>query len=357
MIKNLILWIGLYSYALAGNLITIVPYKTAAFSPTLKQTFKISFTLHEEAKVKIDIYTPDYNLIRSLESKTLPQGVHSLLWDGKDSAGTLVPDEAYVIVVSASNKQHKEVIDNRFTGGVIMKDLSTKVDRSGNISYTLSVPARVLVRAGIKNGPMLRSISNWIPKNKGKIRQRWNMQDQEKLINIAALNFVISVSAYALPKFSIITTNNKTLSYRDYVIKKQLKCANTLENYTKNRTEKQRLSKHSMRCRLEDINPHIKMEISKVQKNDHNITILNNGERVSIKVSMYHEDEVLFEKEKYEVSFFIDNVFTSEEESGYMPLIWNYTPNGLKKGEHILTINISSFAGLVGLVNYRFVIE
>lgn len=357
MIKKILLFLGLYSYALSGNLINMLPYKTAAFSPVLKQTFTIPFSLEEEANVSIDIYTPDHNLIRSLEGKSLTKGVHALVWDGKDNNATFVPDEAYITVITASTKTQKEIIDHRFTGGVILKNLHTKVDKSGNISYYLSESARVLVRAGIKNGSMLRSISHWVPKNKGKIRQRWNMKDKKKLIDIAALDFVVSVSAYTLPAFSIITTNNKSITYKDYFIQKQFKCAHTIENAQHSKIDKQKRSKHSMQCRIEDSNPDIKMEIANVQHNDKNITILKIGEGVNIKISMSPEDEVRFAKEKYEVSFFVDHEFISEEESGYMPLAWHYTPNGLKKGEHILTVNVTSFSGKVGVIHYKFVIE
>jgi hypothetical protein len=53
----------------------------------------------------------------------------------------------------------------------------------------------------------------------------------------------------------------------------------------------------------------------------------------------------------------VDYQFKSEEELGYMPLSWNYTPNGLTKGEHILTVNISSFTGQVGLKSYKFIVK
>ena len=357
MIKNLILLIGLLSFTCAGNLITLLPYESAEFSPALNQEFKIPFTIKEEATVRINIYTPDNNLIRSLEHKSLVKGNNNIVWDGKDSEGIYVPDEAYTIVVIATNKLNKEVIDNRFTGGVILKELHTRVDKIGNINYKLSVPARVLVRAGIRNGPMLRSISNWLPKNKGITHQRWNMKDKEKLIDISKLDFSVSVSAFSLPDFSILTRNNKQISYIDYFLKKQFKCVNMAKHYKNIKTKQIKLSKHIMRCRIEDINPNIIMNILSIQKSDENITILKNGERVKIKLTMKHSDEITFEKAKYEVSFFIDNEFKSEEESGYMPFVWNYTPNGLLKGEHILTVNVSSFSGQIGLQNYKFKIK
>jgi len=40
-----------------------------------------------------------------------------------------------------------------------------------------------------------------------------------------------------------------------------------------------------------------------------------------------------------------------------MPISWNFNPNGLSKGNHILTVNVSSFTGQVGLKSYKFIIE
>lgn len=345
--KKIIFVLFLIVNVFAGEIIEMLPYKNSEFSPALKESFPIEFILKKDSNVSVEIYTPDNNLIRTL-NKSFKKGKNKIIWDGKDSKGVIVPDEAYNIVLKAD----KEVLDFRDSGGKIIKDLKRKIDKRGKISYKLSKPSRVLIRAGIQNGPMLRVISNWIPKNKGLIVQRWNMKDKDEIIDISKYNFAISISAFELPKYAIITTNNKTESYLQYFKRNHFKC-----NKKSKKNLDKGFSKHSYSCRLEEKEPNLKMQINNVPLNSKNTPILTNGKLALVKVSMNSEDEELFEKVKYEVSFFVDLQFTSEEELGYMPISWNFNPNGLKKGEHILTVNVSSFDGKVGVKNLGFMVE
>jgi len=341
----------------AKDIISLLPYKSNEFFPARGQIFIISYDLKEDANVTWKIYTPDNNLIRTLKVMDQTKGRHTLKWDGKDENGTVVPDEAYSIVLQAQNSRHKSILDFRQTGGVVLKNLQTKVDKHGNISYRLSSPARVLVRAGIENGPMLRVISNWVPKNRGKIRQRWDMRDADDLVDISALPFGITVSAFTLPDNAIIATNNKKIDYYTYFKQNNLSCGKILKKEQKLIKNGKPISKHSYMCRIQDRDPRLYLELENRVKNDQNISVLSNDEKVLVKVSMHPEDEAIMEQSKYEVSFFMDFEFTSEEELGYMPIKWNFIPNGFKKGIHILTVNISSFNGQVGLKSYKLFVK
>jgi len=353
--KNTLVLLLLNTLLFAESLITIHPYKSNEFSPALEQTFKIMYTLQNDAKVRLDIYTPDNNLIRSIKSNNSSKGEHTLEWDGKDDKGTIVPNEAYNIVLHAINKESNQTLDYRKTGGVILKDLQTKIDKRGNIKYKLSSPARVLVRAGIENGPMLRMISNWTPKNRGKIRQRWDMRDADDLINIASLPFGITVSAFSLPEYAIITTNNKKIDYYTYFEQNNLSCNILAQKEQILKRDNHPVSKHYYSCRIQDRDPRLFLTLPNTIKKDQNLSVLENGNQTLIKVSIHPDDEAVLEKSKYEVSFFIDFEFASEEELGYMPIKWNFMPNGLSKGKHTLTVNISSFTGQVGLKSYEFI--
>lgn len=355
--KKLLLLLLLNVTLFAGELISLPPYKSNEFSPALKQTFKLAYTLSEDANVTWQIYTPDNNLIRTIKASQSKKGEHTLLWDGKDEKGTVVPDEAYNIVLTAKNSTHTQTIDPRLTGGEILKNLQTKIDKTGNISYTLSSPARVLVRAGIENGPMLRMISNWVPKNRGKVRQRWNMRDGDNLIDLSSVAFGISVSAFALPKYTIITTNNKNTDYYSYFKTNHLSCSTPTKEQQVLERDGKTISKHFYTCRIQDRDPRLIFSMPKAPLNSKNIPLVKNGLSTQVKVNMHPEDEALLEKVKYEVSFFVDYAFSSEEELGFMPISWNYVPNGLKKGEHTLTVNVSSFTGQVGVKSFKFMVQ
>ena len=70
-------------------------------------------------------------------------------------------------------------------------------------------------------------------------------------------------------------------------------------------------------------------------------------------------DEIYLDQERYEISFFVDNQFIAEEEQGFVPFTWRWSPGrfGLKPGKHILTINVSGYSGQVGVKNIPFILQ
>jgi hypothetical protein len=342
------------SHLFANGMIEILPYKSNEFSPTLNQKFKIEFILKEKADIELSIYTPDNNIVRNIKKSKLSKGLHSIYWDGKDFNKVTVPNEAYMISLKAQFVNKSEVLDFRSTGGEVLKDLQTKVDRNGNITYKLSKPARVLVRSGIANSAMVREIMHWKPKNKGFIRQKWNLKDKDKVVDLKDKDFAVSVSAFQLPKYSILVQNNDMLSYRSYFLKNNLTCN---KNKSSLITNKIRISQYVNICNGESREPKLYISFPTTKNIDNDRIILKNGESKYIRVTMDPKDESFFSKLKYEVSFFVDFEFVSEEEMGYMPIGWKYTPNGLKEGEHILTINVSSFSGQVGVKHIKFYVK
>jgi len=46
---------------------------------------------------------------------------------------------------------------------------------------------------------------------------------------------------------------------------------------------------------------------------------------------------------RFEIIFFIDNVFLFEEEDGISPFTYRLDTKGLNEGEHILTVNIYGY--------------
>ncbi|MCI5227401.1 MAG: hypothetical protein D3918_12270, partial [Candidatus Electrothrix sp. AX2] len=82
-------------------------------SVTPKRSAEISFFLSVNANINIEIYDPDYTVIRHLgKDRNLPKGTNSFSWDGKDDSGTLVPNEAYYFIITARDTHGNKVVYN-----------------------------------------------------------------------------------------------------------------------------------------------------------------------------------------------------------------------------------------------------
>jgi len=364
MIKNL------FKTALTGAIILTFPgltfafvefgeYNKTEFSPERKEKFEIPIKLTEEARVKIDLYTTDGDLVRTIKSKkTLKKGAHKLSWDGKDDKGKLVPDEVYILVLEASTeKGKKKTIDSRKTsGGEVVENLQMQITTDRNIAYTLPAPSRVLVRAGIKGGPMMRSLANWEPRSAGKNIQRWDGMDQSRVLNLRnEENLTVLVTAFRLPKYAIITLGNKNISYAEYR-KKQGWPQRVVkpEDMTFIRDDV-RIARQYYVSPAQARDPRIELSFVGIKnKNSKGLPLIKPGQTVQVKVNINKEDRWLIDQNLYEVAFFVNHEFTSEEEQGYMPLTWLWTVNKLSPGQHIFTVNISGFDGKVGVVSQLF---
>jgi len=360
-IKVLVLAILAITPLVAQNIISFEAYKNSEFSPARKQNFIIPFSLTQSALVDIDIYAPDGDKVRTLSSKKeLKKGKHSFSWDGKDSEGIIVPNEAYSVVLKVKSNGKTISLDPRtYSGGEIDKSLGTQMSTDGKIIYNLAKPSRVLIRAGITDGPMMRSLINWVPKPAGKNIQHWNGYDADKVVNVFdTKRFGVIVVAFALAQHSIITTGNEKLSYPQYYKNKKWSFKPTAKDKRLIERDGKGISPHFYTFRITDKDPRINIKFpSKTKKNKDGIALLTNDKAIPVKVTMPVEDEKFIEQSKYEVSFFVDHEFKSEEELGFMPITWLWSPNGFKKGEHILTVNVSGFSGQVGVKNIKFIIE
>ncbi|MEA2092303.1 MAG: FlgD immunoglobulin-like domain containing protein [Campylobacterota bacterium] len=358
-VVKLFIILSLFSgIASAGN-ISFLPYEKNEFSPILNEKFIIPFKLSKKSVVSAEIYTPDGVLVRILTTgAAVKKGEHSLEWDGKDINGVVVPNEAYNVVLKSVANLRGEIVDPRKTsGGIVQRNLNPKISFDGKITYTLPKPSRVLIRLGIDSGAMLRSVINWVPKNSGKNLQFWDGYDQNHLVKIQKhKDFKIIFSAFSLADYSIITTGNR-VSYFDYVEKYAHKASLSAKKYRLHSAKTKLMSPYYVRALSDMREPKIDIIFPKNIKRDSNGTpVVKMGEKIRIKVVMNDKDALRMEKVKYEITFFDDLEFIAEEEMGYVPISWLFSPQN-KKGQHTLTVNIASFKGHVGLTSSLYILE
>jgi len=344
--------------------LSISTYKKKSFSPSRGEVFVIPFSVKkfdDIKKIDVEIRTSDDDLVRKLSFNRFKKNKmnYEIKWDGKDSSKKVVPNEVYspiFIITTQSNK--KQRIDHRqSSGGEELYDFEKKI-RAGVVEYTLPSASRVLIRSGIKNGPMLRTIIDWEPRTAGFHAERWNGRDIDNVIAIERNPKVGHlIIGYKLPDHSIITYGNSKLSYRAYREKK--KWALRQASY-KNR----KLERAGKLIRPEYYTPVLQQKSPRITVN-----LLDTSRKPLKKISGFDEvitevkinplDEIYLDQERYEISFFINNEFIAEEEQGFVPFTWRWSPGrfGLKPGNHVLTVNVSGYSGQVGVRNIAFTLE
>lgn len=340
-------------------------YRTASFAPTRGELFAIPVHFAKPELIEsfsVDIVSADGDQIRLLPAdQTVDiKDTNLISWDGKDERGKPVPNEVYHPVLMLKMRSGEEVkIDYSATsGGEEVYDFD-KVLRPGAVEYELPEASRVLVRGGIQNGPMLRTIVDWEPRAKGYHVERWNGLDEDGLFNLEAMQgAAYLIIGYKLPDHSIITYGNTDITYREYREANQWP-----------------VPKPNLQSRLLErdgrvMRPEFYLPVEQLQSPVLTAQLLSaTSRKPSARVEQFEEiiakvvfdpkDEYFLSQSQYEISFFVDNEFIAEEERGFIPFMWRWSPgrHGIEPGEHIFTVNVSSYDGQVAVKNMKFVLE
>jgi len=78
---------------------------------------------------------------------------------------------------------------------------------------------------------------------------------------------------------------------------------------------------------------------------------------VAVRIDVSEEDKPRLLADQFEVLLFVDSQFFAEAERGYLPLNWKWEFQQFPPGEHILTVNVSSFKGQVGVASRKITLE
>lgn len=325
-----------------------------SFNPTAGESFAIAIAGPEPGDYIVDLYTPDGDLVRSLSLKVASDKDEGakVVWDGLDAEGTPVPDEAYVPVL----RQGDQVLDDprEYSGGEVVDSIRPDFSRLGVVAFQLDEPSRVLVRAGIKGGPLMRTLLNWAPRPAGSNIVRWDGYDKDGIVKLRDRSDLgILLTGYRLPEHSIITTGS-SLSYLDW--RKARELPDTMPSPESVQLERngERVSRHYYLPRLAEKEPDVSLDIRGHDNVDG--SFVADGP-FTVTADLDGIDQWAMDQSQYEVAFFINGEFVSEEEQGYVPLSWRWNPASLAPGTHLLTVNVSSFNGAVGVRTLEFIVD
>lgn len=325
-----------------SSFVHAVSISKIAIDPTTGETTAIRFRLARRATVSIRIFDADGTLIRRLAQRQPREiGVRNTIWDGRDDAGRIVPDEAYFFTIEATDADgNKAVYDpTTFSGGEFGDIRIGEVDRAGGtITYQLSQPSRVLLRAGINGSAMLKTIVDWAPRPAGTIVEYWNGKDDDNLIDVLGRKHTMILSYTTLPENSVITYGNAKYDYRTYRSTLAPSAPKKEERPMANRRQ---ISPHFFLSRLTDRAFSVKVTCPE--------TVSKSAGRVVVHLDVDPKDREVLEGRQYEVILFVDTVFHLEEERGYLPFNAPIELDPLPPGEHLITANIITFNDQIGV--------
>jgi hypothetical protein len=347
----LTLLIAMFSGPSSGQ-VSLLRSSTGEIDIARGEPVRFLLRAQEPGLLSLEVLTADGDLVRRIEQSVPSPGDYELSWDGRDAAGQPVPDEAYCPRVSLHRGSRLVAADNpcERTGGEVISGIQPQVAVSGDVSYTLEHPARVLIRVGIKSGAMLRSLSIWRPRPAGRNLQRWNGFDDSGLVDLRGDRLGYLVTAFRLPRFAVITTGNPDRDYRAWRLawgwkeRPDLRPGDAAAPLERGG---QRISRHHYSARYKDREP--RLDISLIGPDGNRLPAdVPVPANVRIVVDLHPDDKWLMQEQLYEVGFFVNGEFVAEEENGYVPIGWFWNTAGLPPGRHLLTVNVTGFTGRVG---------
>jgi hypothetical protein len=292
-----------------GGSIFNVSVSGSSFNPSRGETVTLSYSLSNPATVVVKVFDPDGELVRVVADQARQvAGAQKVTWDGRDTDGRTVPNEAYFFTIEARAANGGETVYDpvTFSGGEPFDLGKAQVSReAGTLTYRLSQPSRVLLRIGVPGS--------------------------------------------ALPETSVITIGNSATDYRTYKAplggKRASKPVRPMANGRK-------LSPQFMSRTATFRDFKIAIAFPEIDKGNAQ-TIPTLRDKVLVRIDIPAADREVIAGRQYEIILFADTTYFAEEERGYVPFNFPWELGRLPPGEHVLTVNIVTFEGQIGIGSRR----
>ena len=322
------------------------------FDPEKGEMVEVRFTLNEPAKVTLSIFDGRDRLV-SATVQDLAAGDRVLKWNGQDATDKPVPAEAYSYTLSATNAKGQAQHDlTDLTGGAPLAAKDVRWDPTeGRIHYYLDKPGRVNLRLGLEGGPHLRTVIDWVPRSAGANAETWDGIDASGVLNLNGSPAIVpSVKAYALPDNTIFVGGNPD----------RIRFASEAEtNLQRERTAPQptkQMFNHTQQP-LEtrgDLSAQLSLAGKARQDNDGRWVVSG---KIPLRADVADAQRQMAIERRFEAVFYVDGVFSHENEVGYLPLTWTWDSSQVNNGEHFLTVNIRGYEGNFGAASIKVVVE
>jgi len=322
------------------------------FDPVKGESVEVRFRINEPAKVLLSIFDGRDRLVSTVE-QSLDAGDRTLAWNGQDAAGKPVPAEAYSYTLTANNPNGQvahDLTDLTGSAPVAVKDARWDPEE-GRIHYYLDKAARVNVRLGLDSGPHLRTVIDWVPRSAGANAETWDGKDASGVLDLRGNPAIVpSVKAYALPDNTIFVGANSD----------QVRFASEAEaNVQRKRTgpaPTKQMFNHAQQP-LEtrgDLTAQLTF-VGHTRKDSEGRTMVSG--KIPLRADIAQSQRQLAVERRFEAVFYVDGVFTHENELGYLPLTWTWDSSQVNNGEHFLTLNIRGYEGNFGTASVKVVVD
>lgn len=322
-----------------------------AFDPAKSESVAIRFNLSEAADVTLSIHDGRDHRVFHRNAKALPAGDHALTWNGQDDTGTRVPAEAYSYTLTARTAKGSSTHDlTDLTGGQRIEARDVRWDpATGTVGYYLDKPARVNLRIGLEDGPYLRTVVDWVPRQAGAQAERWDGRDASGVLDLAG-NPILkpAVIAYTLPDNVLFVggpaetvrfvaeQGASTTRERQAVVRKQVG----------NSTQQPLNTRGDVRAQL--------VPVGDYARDDQGRWIVSGS--VPFRVDVADSDRERVVQRRFEAVYYVDGVFTYENELGYLPMTWTWDTSAFNPGEHFVTLNIRGYEGNFGAATVKVLV-
>lgn len=197
-----------------------------SFNPSVGEAVSVTVKTPTNARISITVLDRDGYVTRRLADNAPAGGIYVARWDGRDSTGTIVADEAYSFQVDVKSSDgtwsYFPAAQAQKTYAVQARQYSR---RGAALMYDLAAPARVHAQAGSAaldqktksyDGPVLKTLVNREPRPKGAIVESWNGLDESASIYVPDLpEFVTAILASELPENAVIAFGNRSRTFLD----------------------------------------------------------------------------------------------------------------------------------------------
>jgi FlgD Ig-like domain len=340
------------SLATAPATLHNVSLSSTTFNPDKGEAVTLRFSIPKPSAVTVKVFDTDHFLVRVIANGTqLKAGAHAMRWNGRDDAGLVVPNEAYFFTIEAKDGTGSVAVYDpvTFSGGEFADITQGQVSRaSGTISYQLSQPSRVLLRAGLRGSALFKTIVDWEPRPAGAVTEYWNGRDEDNLLDLLERRHTLVLSYMTLPASSVITYGNTRQTWRQYRAARP----NAPRKPERPMANERQISPHFLKSRLTDRTFRVRLSFPELERVAPQPLPVVKG-RAMVRVDVDPADLAVLGDQQFEVILFVDTVFHAEEERGYVPLNFPLEVTQLPPGEHVITANIVTLGDQIGVGSRR----